>query len=388
LEEGARVIIHRREFVCYLAALGMAASSRLGQAQRLAASSLKQLAAGRGLLFGSCMALKYGVQSPEYQQLFVEQCDLATPEFQMQWGSLSRGPGMYDYTVADQFVGFCAANHIQVRGHALIWHGSLPRWVPPQLAADAQKPDRGQAMLTGHIQSVARHFRGKLFSWDVVNEVLDPASRRPDGLRLTPWLNACGPDYLALAFRTASVADPKPLLIWNENYLELSNGFGWAKRKAMLAWLDRFQEQNVPIHGIGIQAHLRADQVDVLGDATYEAFLTELAARGLKIFITELDVQDNSLPAAPAARDQAVAAVYSKFLTATLRQPAVDGVVTWGLADCFTWISVFSPRKDGLPVRPLPFDESCRPKPAYFAIAQTLERAPLRSASSLSSARS
>jgi endo-1,4-beta-xylanase len=98
----------------------------------------------------------------------------------------------------------------------------------------------------------------------------------------------------------------------------------------------------------------------------------------MKIFITELDVQDVTLPADPIARDQAVAGIYSSFLRASLRQPAVKGIVTWGLADCFTWIAAYRPRKDSLPVRPLPFDTDCQPKAAYYAIAEALESAPLR----------
>ena len=113
----------------------------------------------------------------------------------------------------------------------------------------------------------------------------------------------------------------------------------------MLALLDGMLARGVPIHGIGIEAHLRGDQAAVLGDASYEAFLGELARRGMKIFITELDVQDVALPADAAARDQAVADIYSRFLSASLRQPAVKGIVTWGLADCFTWIAGYRPRQ-------------------------------------------
>jgi endo-1,4-beta-xylanase len=98
----------------------------------------------------------------------------------------------------------------------------------------------------------------------------------------------------------------------------------------------------------------------------------------MKIFITELDIQDENLPADIGARDKAVANLYKKFLTASLRQPAVKGVITWGLSDSFTWISGYRPRKDGLPVRPLAFDRNCQPKPAYYAIAEALETAPRR----------
>ena len=238
----------------------------------------------------------------------------------MKWNSLSNQPGVYDFENADKFVAFCAANHIKVRGHTLVWHDALPAWVAPQLT-----PATGQAIMTDHIRKVAGHFAGKLYSWDVVNEVLDPGSHRPDGLRDSPWLQNCGVDYIEQAFRATAAADPKALLVWNENYLEVSNGFGQAKRTAMLTLLDGMLARGVPIHGIGLEAHLRGDQAAVLGDASYEAFLGELARRGMKIFITELDVQDVTLPADAGARDRAVADIYSRFLSASLRQPAVKG---------------------------------------------------------------
>jgi endo-1,4-beta-xylanase len=373
----------RRDFLRGLSALGVAHCAAAQSVVEPAVISLKQLAADKGLLFGSCLALKYCVQSPAYESLFVAQCDLATPELHMKWNSLSHQPGVYDFGAADQFVAFCGRNRMKVRGHTLIWHDALPPWVMQRLVSGSQQTagqQDGRATLTQHIQAVAGHFAGKLYSWDVVNEVLDPGSRRADGLRASPWLEACGDDYIELAFRTAAAADPDSLLIWNENYLEVSNGFGWAKRTAMLALLDKLQARGVPIRGIGVEAHLRGDQGAVLGDRTYEAFLAELARRGMQIFVTELDVQDAVLPAEPAMRDRAVAEVYGKFLSATLRQPAVRGIVTWGLADSFTWIAGYRPRKDGLPVRPLPFDAECRPKPAYYAIAQALEGASRRDA--------
>jgi endo-1,4-beta-xylanase len=365
--------IDRRAFMKKLGALGAAGWTRSRATLQAASASLKQLAAEKGLLFGSCLALKYCVQSPAYQQLFLAQCDIATPELHMKWNSMSSQPRVYDFENADKFVAFCATNRIKVRGHTLVWHDSLPAWVAPQLTAGT-----GQATMTGHIRKVAGHFAGKLYSWDVVNEVLDPGSHRPDGLRDSPWLQNCGVNYIELAFRATAAADPIALLVWNENYLELSNGFGRAKRTAMLTLLDGMLARGVPIHGIGLEAHLRGDQAAALGDASYEAFLGELARRGMKIFITELDVQDVTLPADAAARDRAVADIYSRFLGATLRQPAVKGIVTWGLADCFTWIAGYRPRQDGLPVRPLPFDANCQPKAAYYAIAQTLQSAPLR----------
>lgn len=363
----------RRVFVKQLGALGLVEGVWPGPSAQAVTIPLQQLAADKGLMFGSCLALKYFVQSVPYRHLFLAQCDIATPEVHMKWNSLSSQPGVYDFSTADKFVDFCAANRIRVRGHTLVWHDALPPWVVQQLTAA-----NGQQMMNEHIGKVAGHFAGKLYSWDVVNEVLDPGSHRPDGLRDSLWLQNCGVDYIERAFRATAAADPHALLIWNENYLEVSNGFGNAKRAAMLNLLDGMLARGVPIHGIGIEAHLRGDQATALGDASYEAFLAQLARRGLKIFITELDVQDVNLPGDAAARDQAVADIYRRFLSASLRQPAVKGILTWGLADSFSWIAAYRPRKDGLPVRPLPFDANFQPKAAYYAIASTIESAPQR----------
>jgi endo-1,4-beta-xylanase len=368
--------IGRRDFLRQLSALtalGSAGWTWPSAAAEAITQPLQRLAQEKGLLFGSCLALKYFAQSAAYQELFLAQCDIATPELHMKWSSLSNQAGVYDFATADKFVAFCAAHRIKVRGHTLVWHDAVPAWVAPQLT-----PATGPAVMTGHIRKVAEHFAGQVYSWDVVNEVLDPGSRRPDGLRDSLWLQNCGIDYIDQAFRATAAADPKALLVWNETYLEVSNGFGDAKRRAMLPLLDGMLSRGVPIQAIGLEAHLRGDQAAALGDASYEAFLAELARRGMKIFITELDVQDVNLPADANARDRAVADIYSRFLRATLRQPAVKGIITWGLADSFTWIAGYRPRKDGLPVRPLPFDTACQPKAAYYAIAETLQAAPLR----------
>src|SRR5271170_3330311 len=159
----SRLKMDRRDFVKKLGALGAVRWTPAQAALQAATASLKQLAQEKGLLFGSCLALKYCAQSAPYQQLFLAQCDIATPELHMKWNSLSSQPGVYDFTNADAFVAFCATNRIKVRGHTLVWHDALPAWVGPQLT-----PETGPAMMTGHIRNVAGHFAGKLYSWDVV----------------------------------------------------------------------------------------------------------------------------------------------------------------------------------------------------------------------------
>jgi endo-1,4-beta-xylanase len=297
--------MNRRDFIKVLSASSIAGWASADTGIQAKIVPLKQLADQKKIMFGSCLALKYFSQSPSYKNLFLSQCDIATPELHMKWDSLSHQPEEYDFSNADAFVAFCNSNHIRVRGHTLVWHDSLPPWVKKQIS-----PTNAKTMMLNHIHAVAGHFAGKLYSWDVVNEALDPGSQRPDGLRASPWLQNVGVDYIEQAFRAAAQVDPHALLVWNENYLEVSNGFGDAKRKALLNQLDGLLARDVPIHGVGLEAHLRSDQAGVLGDASYETFLSELAKRGMQIFITELDVQDTGLPADIGTRDKAVADLY------------------------------------------------------------------------------
>ena len=133
------------------------------------------------------------------------------------------------------------------------------------------------------------------------------------------------------------------------------------------------------MHALGIQAHLLARDFALrFHENAYRAFLGEVAARGLRILITELDVLDSGLPARPSSRDAAVADVYRRYLHTALAEPAVGAVLTFGLSDRYTWLEEDYPRRDGAHRRPLPFDRGLNPKPAYVAIADTLRQADAR----------
>jgi endo-1,4-beta-xylanase len=138
--------------------------------------------------------------------------------------------------------------------------------------------------------------------------------------------------------------------------------------------------QHVPVHALGVQAHLRAadfaaGKFDPRG---YKRFLNDVADRGLAVIITELDVLDDGLPAANGPRDRGVANAYKRYLDAALQVPAVGSVMTFGLSDRYTWLQEDYPRDDGAPRRPLPYDDQLRPKPAYDALRTELSQAARR----------
>ncbi len=72
--------------------------------------------------------------------------------------------------------------------------------------------------------------------------------------------------------------------------------------------------------------------------------------------------------------------MYEDYLSVALDEPAVIGVLTWGLSDRYTWLSSYKPRSDKAPVRPLPLDAQLNRKLAWNAIARAFDNAPARTA--------
>ena len=219
-----------------------------------------------------------------------------------------------------------------------------------------------------------------MHSWDVVNEALQPD--QPDNMRATPFTRQIGPDFLDIAFRTAREADPKALLSYNEFDIELDMPWHEQKRRALLELLDGFRKRGTPIDAVGLQSHLRTETMPRFNARVFSRFLDELAARGVQIFLSELDVADRSAPSDIGARDRIVAETYRRYLDVALANRSVTTVITWSLTDGDSWVTrgdlpAFR-RTDGLPPRPLPFDASYRPKPAFTAFADALRAAPLR----------
>jgi endo-1,4-beta-xylanase len=214
----------------------------------------------------------------------------------------------------------------------------------------------------------------------VVNEIVD--AHEADGTRKDfPWYETIGPSFIAEAFHAAQEADPDALLILNEFGFETDDEFDAAadKQAKALIVIDQLLSDGAPVQALGVQAHLEAaDFATKFDAAAYSKFLADVAGRGLKILITEMDVLDDGLPADEAARDAAIGDVYRQYLDVALAEPGVSALITFGLTDRYTWLQEDYPREDGAARRPLPFDEDLQPKPAYDALKSALESAPDR----------
>jgi endo-1,4-beta-xylanase len=326
--------------------------------------TLQGLAAARGLRWGAAVT-NAQLRDPGFRNLVTAQTGLIVPESEMKWDGLQPTPDRFNFSAPDQLLAFARDHGLAMRGHTLVWHQQLPAWVQALPARELA------AALETYIGTVVGHYRGQLQSWDVVNE---PIAEDGSGLRRDLWLERLGPGYIARALTWAHRADPKAVLVINEYGLEGDDARSARKRETFLALLRQLRREGVPLNAVGLQGHLYANGSGPTTFRSLPGFLRALAALDLDIYITELDVNDRELPAAVPERDRRVADVYAAFLAAVLPEPRLKLITGWGLSDRHTWLNRFFPRADGLPQRPLPFDDADASKAATTAIQAALRR--------------
>lgn len=329
---------------------------------------LRERATRKGLLYGAAASFTQLRNDAPFRSHYTKECGILVPEFELKWSTLRPSKTVFNFKLSDWLLSFAQSNAMLFRGHTLVWHEDLPEW----FHKTANKTNT-QSLMEKHITTVVGHYAGKVHSWDVVNEPILPWQGQPGGLRNTPWLKFLGPEYIKTAFHIAAEADPKAILVLNQNHLEYENDGASACRKALLALLEKLTASKTPIHALGTQAHLIGNNRS-LDHRKYCTFLNDVASLGLKIIVTELDVSDQHLPYNIPRRDSIVAETYSDFLTAVLQEPALIAILTWGLSDKYTWLSRYAPRADGFPVRPLLLDTQYQRKLAWTAVSGAFEK--------------
>lgn len=308
------------------------------------------------------------------QELIADQYGILVPENDLKWRALRPTRTDYDFSASDALFAFASKHKIRVRAHTLVWHNSVPDW----LLDPANRVDARQ-LLVDHIRTVVGRYRGRVHSWDVVNEAILPADGQPNGLRKSFWYEAVGPDYIELAFRTAREADPHAKLTYNDYGVEYDSDEQAERRKDILALLQRLQQNKVPLDAVGIQSHIKAASPYSLGKGLSD-YIAGIRAMGLEVYLTEMDVNEDDVTSDDIAqRDQAVADTYRKFLDIALASPAVKLMLTWGVSDRRTWLNdgpMHHRKQPDRPQRSLPFDAAYRPTPAFFAIRDAIDHRP------------
>lgn len=346
----------------------------------LASLPLWQPAWQNGIVYGTSTTT-WQLDDAEYAALVAGQAAILLTEDDLLWWRLKPTPDSpLDFQYADHFFDFAGGNGQLVLGAHLVWdEGFGEAWTEDALWG--LDDEAATTLLYGTVKEVVTRYRGRAAGWIVVNEVID--AHEDDGIRRDyPWYQTIGPAFIAESFRIAHEADPEAILVLNEFGFETDSEWDTAadRRQNALQVLDMLLEAGAPVHAFGVQAHLSAASFAEMFDASaYGQFLADLASRGVRIIVTELDVLDDDLPAERTERDQAVAAATQLYLDTALQEPALASVITFGLSDRYTWLQEDYPREDGAPRRPLPFDDHhLAPKPMYDALFSALEAAPVR----------
>jgi len=322
--------------------------------------SLRQLADSAGFYIG--MAVK---PDSLYEHWVPGEFNSVTAENHFKPNKLLKDPATwtFDFSTADKLLETAEEHGMRMRGHTLIW-GKFPgRTFPTQWIGMVDDSDDPKVAMTQiiekNITEVMTHFKGRIKTWDVVNEPMGGEVLYPSLLTRT-----LGEEYIDLSFHTAKRIDPNCELILNEAIGDYNGPQG----QAFLQLLERLLERGVPIDGVGLQCHHinQIHDVDAL-----KSYMRAIGKMGLKVEITELDMR---LLLFKKAKDpyQAQGDQFYKITKACLEEPACQGLTFWGITDRANWMDQIPPFSWKSPNAPYILDEDLNKKPAYWEIHRAL----------------
>lgn len=385
--------IDRRGTLAGLAALSLASCSGAGRSAggsplvstNPQTKGLNALAASGNRKFGTAISSAPGrseaasVQNGRYTAIVKNECGIVVPENEMKWQAVRPSVDTYDFARMDEIVAWAQANSLAVRGHTLLWH--RPQWFPEWLNNydfGANPVAEAERILTEHIRTVTRRYRGVISSYDVVNEAIDHDRNAPIETSLSRAMGS--PEaVLDLAFRTAREELPEGQLVYND-YMSWEPAHR-AHCDDVLRLLEGFRKRGTPVDALGIQSHIEMFSIDPAtgvgpyAEREWRRFLDEVTGMGYRLLITEFDVKDSALPTDIAVRDQKIAEFTRRYFDLMLEyDDHLGDILAWGMVDKFNWLQGFEPaeRADGLEVRGTPYDSDYRPKPMRDAIAASL----------------
>jgi endo-1,4-beta-xylanase len=233
-----------------------------------------------------------------------------TPENAGKWGSVEAVRDEMDWTDLDTAYLFARNNNIPFKFHTLIWGQQQPSWI------DSLTPQDQLAEIEEWMSQVAARYPD-LEMIEVVNE---PLHAQPGYKGALGGDGVTGWDWVITAFELAREYFPEAQLILNDYQIlhlpEFTQGY--------LEIIGLLQDRGL-IDAIGEQSHfLERTQASMIATN-----LDTLAATGLPIYITELDLN--------LADDAQHANVMRDLFTVFWEHPAVAGVTHWGHRQGSIW---------------------------------------------------
>ncbi len=274
-------------------------------------------------------------------------------------------------------------HNMYIVGHVLIWHSQTPAWVFRDAVGELTCRDTLLKRMKDHIFTVVGRYKGRIDSWDVVNEAIDDNG----DMRQSLWYQIIGPDYVEKAFEFAHEADPGALLVYNDYSLPNKE-----RREGVVKLVGSLQEKGIQVDGIGMQGHYLLEYPDPVElEKSIEAF----AALGTEVEITELDITVLPRPmrymgadiatnfelkkeldpyneGLPDSMQTVLARRYEEYFKVFVRQADHIGRVTfWAINDGQSWLNYWPIR--GRKDYPMLFDRDNKPKKAFYSVIGTAD---------------
>ena len=302
------------------------------------------------------------VTNAEQAALIKREFSSMTAENDMKPEPTEPQEGQFNWENADRIANFARQNGIKLRGHCLMWHSQIGRW----MTAEGTTKEQFYARMKNHIQAIVSRYKDVVYCWDVVNEAMTDDKNATDPYRQSAMYRLCGDEFIAKAFQFAREADPKALLFYND-YNECDP----VKSQRIYNMVKKMKDNGVPIDGIGMQGHY-----NIYGPLEKEVddAITLYKKIVKHIHVTELDIRVNEEMGGQLqfSREganitdsvkQHLADQYARvFRVFRKHKDVVDCVTFWNLGDRDSWL--------GQNNYPLPWDTEYKPKLAYTYIKE------------------
>lgn len=265
--------------------------------------------------------------------------------------------GEFNWTSADRIANFARQKGIKLRGHCLMWHSQIGKW----MYEDNPTKEVFFKRMRNHIHTIVNRYKDVIYCWDVVNEAITDDRNAADPYRQSPLYKIAGDEFIAKAFEYAREADPKALLFYND-YNECDP----VKSKRIYEMVKKMKAAGVPIDGIGMQGHYNIygpsekevdDAIKLYKQVVNHIHVTELDIRINEEMGGQLRFSREGVNVSDSIK-QHLADQYARvFRVFRNHKDVVKCVTFWNLSDRDSWL--------GARNYPLPFDTEYKPKLAY-----------------------
>ncbi len=283
------------------------------------------------------------------------------PNWKFETHELRPTETTFDFSNMDHVFDFADENDMPVRVQHLLWGDE--KWLPDWLKNGNYTPDQLLSIIQNHIDTVGARYKGRVREYTVVNEAF--SRYLETGGNKDWWGEHLGLDYIDKAFRWAHAADPDAVLILND----FGNEYDIEITRLMYDYVKEAKAKGTPIDAVGMQMHISGSQQASKEEVV--ATMRKFATLGVKVYVTEFDVNMHDFSGTSEEKDQRQAEIY-KYMVGACVEVGPDICPNFGflgLIDRQSWYNGI-----GLDdADPLMFKSDYTPKPAFYGVRQALE---------------